>query len=123
MSFQTLQQRFVSRARHIWRLAVPFWLFRDAATGTPQQRRASYRYNRSQRKVLPFFLLKWIGLAFCLQRAMLPLTQVLASTTTESPQHVAVIVLCAANGIGLAFAVVVIALLLAAYLYLSLVEG
>jgi hypothetical protein len=118
----TLQHPFISRVRRIWRLAVPFWLFRDASRGSALERRANYRHNRTQRKVLPFFLLKWFALAFCLMQAMLPLSQMLVTVPPGSPAHFIVSLLCMINGVAFAFACVVITLLLAGYLYLSTVE-
>lgn len=112
----------VSRIRRIWRLAIPFWLFRDASRGSPRERRANYRYNRSQRQLLPFFLLKWFALGFCLLQAMWPLTRLLAAATPGSAGHFVVSMLCMFNGMAFAFACGVITLLLASYLYLSLVE-
>lgn len=117
-----MQHPFVSRVRRIWRLAVPFWLFRDASRGSPLERRASYRHNRDQRKVLPFFLFKWFGLAFCLLQGMLPLSRLMVSMPPGSTGRFVASVLCMVNGMAFAFACVVITLLAAGYLYLSLVE-
>lgn len=38
---------------------IPFWLFRDARHGDALVREQNYRYNRSRRKYLPGYLLKW----------------------------------------------------------------
>lgn len=103
-------------------MAVPFWLFRDASRGTMSERRANYRYNRSQRRLLPFFLLKWFALAFCLLQAMMPLSRMMAGVTPGGTGHYVLALLCMVNGIAFAFACVVITLLLAGYLYLSLVD-
>lgn len=119
---QTLQQRFLSRARHIWRLAVPFWMFRDAGHGSAGTRRANYRYNRDHRKVLPFFLGKWSVMAFCLLQAMFPLSQLMQQVDPGSGAQVGITLLCMLNGIAFAFACVVITILLASYLYLTLVD-
>lgn len=86
------------------------------------ERRANYRHNRDQRRVLPFFLFKWFALAFCLLQAMMPLSRMMAGVEPGGAGHYAVSLLCMANGIAFAFACVVITLLLASYLYLSLVE-
>lgn len=116
-----MQHSFISRARRVWRLAIPFWLFRDASRGSILERRANYRHNRNQRKVLPFFLLKWFALALCLLQAMLLLSEILTEARPGSAGHFVVSMLCMVNGMAFAFACVVITLLLAGYLYLSLV--
>lgn len=119
---QTRQQRFLSLVRQFWRLAVPFWLFRDAGTGTAATRRANYRYNRTQRRVLPFFLGKWTILAFCLMQAMFPLSHMMERIEPGSGAQFGVALLCMLNGIALAFACVVVTVLLAGYIYLSTVD-
>lgn len=103
-------------------MAVPFWLFRDASFGTLKERRANYRYNRTRRHLLPFFLLKWIGMAFCLLQAMTPLTQIMGALPSGSTSHFLSSLLCMFNGIALAFACAVITILGASYLYLCVVE-
>jgi len=60
--------RLLPRMQHLWRLAVPLWMFRDASRGTKEQRSANYRYNRSLRKVLPFYVFKWIGIGVCMMQ-------------------------------------------------------
>lgn len=112
----------ISRARRIWRLAVPFWLFRDASRGTLLERSANYRHNRNRREVLPFFLLKWFALAFCLLQALQPLSELMLLLPVGSGGRFIVSLLCMANGMAFAFACVVLTLLLASYLYLSLVK-
>lgn len=103
-------------------MAVPFWLFRDANFGTPMERRANYRHNRERRGLLPFFLFKWLGLAFCLLQAMIPLSQMMATLPHQGPAYWSVTILCMLNGMAFAFACVVITILLAGYLYLSWIE-
>jgi len=103
-------------------MAVPFWLFRDASSGTPQERRANYRYNRTRRNVLPFFLFKWIGLAFCLLQSMMPLSRIMETLPPGSAGHFIASLLCMANGVAFAFACAVITILGAGYLYLCVVE-
>jgi len=118
----TVQAPFISRARRVWRLAVPFWLFRDASRGSVRERRANYRYNRDQRKILPFFLLKWLGLGFCLLQAMLALSEMLAKVPRGGAGHFWLSLMCMGTGMAFAFACVVITLLSVSFTYLSLVE-
>lgn len=109
-------------ARYVWRLAIPLWRFRDAGHGTVEQRIANYRYNRSQRKVLPFYLWKWIGIAACLMQLTRVLSGVMSVTATESANHLCAALFCMSAGIGFAFACIVIAVLFASYLYLTYVS-
>lgn len=116
-------RRLFLTLQYFWRLAIPLWIFRDASRGTAEQRIANYRYNRSQRKVLPFYMWKWIGIALC----MMQLTRVLSGQMTiasaESTQHLCATLACMSAGIGFAFSCIVIAILLASYLYLSYVKN
>lgn len=41
----SLPARLLLRLQTIWRLAIPFWIFRDAGQGTVEQRIANYRHN------------------------------------------------------------------------------
>lgn len=111
-----------SRLQYIWRLAIPFWLFRDAGRGTIEQRIANYRYNRSQRNVLPFYLGKWIGIAICMMQITRLMSYLMQATAAESANHLSATLACMSAGIGFAFSCVVIAVLLASYLFLTLVE-
>ena len=65
---QTLVKRLNYILQYLWRLAIPFWMFRDAGRGTMEQQVANYRYNRAQRKILPFFMVKLIGIAVCMMQ-------------------------------------------------------
>lgn len=38
------------------------WLFRDASSGTPLERAAAWRHNRSQARWLPTYMRRWL---FC----------------------------------------------------------
>ena len=67
---RSLWQKLALKLQYVWRLAVPFWRFRDAGTGTLEQRVANYRHNRSQRNILPFYMWKWIGIAICMFQIM-----------------------------------------------------
>jgi hypothetical protein len=118
----TLRERVVSRLLYIWRLAFPFWLFRDAQKGSPEQRIANYRYNRSRRKLLPFYVWKWIGIALCLLHITRLLSDLMPTTAAESADHLCVALFCMSAGIGFAFSCVVVTTLFTAYLYLSCVE-
>ena len=43
------RKALLSSLQYLWRLAIPFWKFRDAGHGTAEQLIANYRYNRAQR--------------------------------------------------------------------------
>jgi len=115
-------KRLSLKLRYLWRLAIPFWLFRDAAHGTLEQRIANYRYNRSQRKILPFYMWKWMGIAFCMFHLTRLLSEMMNSTAVESANHLCATLFCMSAGIGFAFSCVVIAVLASSYLFLSWVK-
>lgn len=119
---RTPLKRVILWVQYVWRLAIPLWRFRDAGRGTVEQRIANYRYNRSQRKVLPFYLWKWIGIAACLMQLTRVLSGVMSATSTESANHLCAALFCMSAGIGFAFACIVIAVLFASYLYLTYVN-
>jgi hypothetical protein len=100
---------------------MPFWMFRDVGQGTPEQRSANYRYNRARRKVLPFYLWKWVGIAVC----MLQLTRLFSgplSAEAGKATSACAVFFCMSAGIGFAFSCVVIAVLMASYLFLTYVK-
>jgi hypothetical protein len=105
-----------------WRLAVPFWLFRDAHHGSAEQRIANYRFNRSLRGILPFYLAKWVGISFCLMQIMRLLSGLMLRTDMQSADHFYATLFCMSAGIGFAFSCIVILVLSASYVYLSCVE-
>jgi len=107
---------------YVWRLAIPFWKFRDAGRGTVEQRIANYRYNREQRNVLPFYMWKWVGIAICMMQLMRVLSDVMANMPAHSSNYLYAALFCMSAGIGFAFACIVLMLLTASYLYLSYVE-
>lgn len=111
-----------SRLQYFWRLAIPFWIFRDAAHGTVEQRAANYRYNRSQRKILPFYVWKWVGIAACMMQLTRVLSDLMARSAAQGADHLCATVFCVSAGIGFAFSCVVIAILFACYLFLTCVE-
>lgn len=115
-------KRLYSRLQFFWRLAIPFWIFRDAGRGTVEQRAANYRYNRSQRKILPFYMWKWAGIAACMMQLTRVLSDLMAKTAAQSADHLCATVACVSAGIGFAFSCVVIAILVTAYLFLTYVE-
>lgn len=43
-----------------WRFVWPFLYFRDCTRGSWLERVQSYRHNRSMRRYLPGFILKWL---------------------------------------------------------------
>ena len=110
------------KLQHIWRLAIPFWRFRDAGRGTLEQRIANYRHNRSQRKILPFYVWKWVGIAICMFQIMRLFSDMMATTAVESANHLYVTLFCMSAGIGFAFSCVVIAVLTGSYVFLSCVK-
>jgi hypothetical protein len=115
-------KQMLRRLQYVWRLATPFWIFRDAGRGTIEQRIANYRYNRAQRKVLPFYVGKWIGIAACLMQLMRILSDWMSTTQAASADHMCATFFCMSAGIGFAFSCVVIAVLFASYLFLTYVE-
>lgn len=115
-------KRFVSRLQYFWRLAIPFWIFRDAGRGTVEQRAANYRYNRSQRKVLPFYMGKWAGIAACMMQLTRVLSDFMEETVAQSADHLCATVFCVSAGIGFAFSCIVITILVTTYLFLTYVE-
>jgi hypothetical protein len=119
---QPLPERALSRLRYVWRLAIPFWIFRDAGHGSVEQRIANYRYNRSQRKVLPFYMWKWVGIALCMMQLTQMLSAMASTTTAESTDRLCATLFCMSAGIGFAFSCVVIILLSTTYVYLSCVK-
>lgn len=110
------------RLQYVWRLAIPFWIFRDAHCGTFEQRIANYRYNRARRKVLPFYVWKWVGISACLMQMMRALSNLMLTTPVGSSDHLWASLLCMGIGIGFAFSCIVIAVLSASYVYLSYVK-
>jgi hypothetical protein len=110
------------KLRYIWRLAIPFWLFRDASRGTLEQRIANYRYNRAQRKILPFYMWKWLGIAACMMQLTQLLSSMVETSAAESANHLCATLFCMSAGIGFVFSCVVIALLGCSYLFLTCVE-
>lgn len=115
-------KRLSLRLQYIWRLAIPFWIFRDAGRGTLEQRIANYRYNRSQRKVLPFYVWKWIGIAACMMQLTRALSYLMETTARESTNHLCATLFCMSAGIGFAFSCIVIAVLISTYLFLTCVK-
>lgn len=118
MPFQKLKLSI----QYIWRLAIPFWKFKDAGRGTVEQRIANYRHNREQRGVLPFYMWKWAGIALCMMQLMRVLSDVMSNTSAQSANYLCAALFCMSAGIGFAFACIVLTLLIASYLYLSYVE-
>lgn len=115
-----LRKRLQGRLRQFWRLAMPFWLFRDAHHGSNEQRIANYRFNRSLRNILPFYMAKWLGMCVCLLK-MTELLSVLM-LTTQTDDHWYVALFCMSAGIAFAFSCIVLLMLAMSYLYLSCVE-
>lgn len=116
------RKRLQGRARQFWRLAMPFWLFRDAHHGTTEQRIANYRFNREQRKILPFYMAKWLGISICLLKMTELLSGLMLSTSSQNDDHLIAALSCMSAGIAFAFSCIVLLMLATSYLYLSCVE-
>jgi hypothetical protein len=119
-----LKNRLQARLRQFWRLAVPFWLFRDAHHGTTEQRIANYRFNRAQRNILPFYMLKWLGISVGLLRMTELLSGLMLSTQAQSQgdDHLVAALSCMSAGIAFAFSCIVLLMLATSYLYLTCVD-
>lgn len=119
-----IRKRLQGRARQFWRLAMPFWLFRDAHRGTAEQRIANYRFNRAQRNILPFYMAKWLGISICLLRMTELLSGLMLSTQAHAQDgdHLLAALSCMSAGIAFAFSCIVLLMLATSYLYLSCVE-
>nr|WP_314625457.1 hypothetical protein [uncultured Noviherbaspirillum sp.] len=124
MKPRKLNQRLHERVRQFWRLAMPFWMFRDAEHGTTEQRIANYRYNRAQRNVLPFYMAKWLGISICLLKMTEVLSGLMLSTQARahSEDHLFAALFCMSAGIAFAFSCIVLLMLATSYVYLSCVE-
>lgn len=119
---QSIMARLSALIQYLWRMAVPFWLFRNAAHGTPEQRAANYRYNRSCRHRLPFYILKWAGISVCMMQLMDPLSVLMAMAVTDSRAHMFATFACMVAGVGFAFACAMLSLLVSSYFYLVFVK-
>ena len=119
-----LKKRLQGRLRQFWRLAMPFWLFRDAHHGSSEQRIANYRFNRSLRNILPFYMVKWLGISACLLRMTELLSGLMLSTQTQSQgdDHLFAALSCMSAGIAFAFSCIVLLMLATSYLYLTCVD-
>jgi hypothetical protein len=116
------RKRLQGRVRQFWRLAMPFWLFRDAHHGTTEQRIANYRFNRAQRNILPFYMAKWLGISVCLLKMTELLSGLMLSTQAQNDDHLLAALSCMSAGIAFAFSCIVLLMLATSYLYLSCVE-
>ena len=103
-----------SFAHQVYLYLWPFWLFRDASRGTGLERAAAYRHNRAQRIYLPGYALKWTVLT-ALQLALLAGTERLLDGLLQW--------VVAGLGTTASVSVVVIAVCVAAWGYLSCVES
>ena len=95
----------------------PFWLFRDAHRGNGLERAAAYRHNRAQRIHLPGYALKWTVLAM-LQAGLLAGVEQGRRTLDDLALWVT-----AGLGTTVSVSVVLVAVCLAAWGYLSWVDG
>lgn len=118
------KKRLPDYMRQFWRLAMPFWLFRDAHHGTTEQRIANYRFNRAQRNILPFYMAKWLGISVCLLKMTELLSALMLRTQAQSQgdDHLFAALSCMSAGIAFAFSCIVLLMLATSYLYLSCVE-
>lgn len=114
--------RVLLQLQTIWRLAIPIWIFRDASNGSSEQCIANYRYNRARRKVLPFYIWKWMGISICMMQLTRLLSEQMSDMPAHSSAHLLATLACMSAGIGFAFSCVVISVLFFSYLYLSCVK-
>jgi hypothetical protein len=110
------------RVQYFWRMATPFWMFRDVSSGTVEQRSANYRYNRSRRNILPPYIIQWAGIAASLMLTTQILSNLMLSTAGQSVYHLCFALLCMSTSIGFACSCVVIAVLSASYLFLTYIR-
>lgn len=94
----------------------PFWLFRDATRGSMLERAAAYRHNREKRIYLPGYAAKWM---------VLTMLQALLLAGIEAARALGLALLWVAAGLGttVSVSVVVIALCVASWGYLTCVES
>lgn len=95
----------------------PFWLFRDASHGSLLERAAAYRHNRARRGYLPGYAAKWAVLTL-FQGALIAGLERAARVLGE-----ALLWLVAAFGTTASASLALIAVCLAAWVYLCLVEA
>jgi hypothetical protein len=108
--------------RIFWHWATPFWMFRDASNGSFEQRMANYRYNRSQRGLLPAYIGKWVGMAIALILFSQLFSEMLVYAIQGTTLHFFATMFCAGFGVGFSLSCIVISILTASYLYLANVE-
>jgi hypothetical protein len=107
----------------VWRWLVPFWRFHDAGHGTREQRWAAYRFNREQRGMIVPCLRRWLVLATLFMLALTHFEGLMRVQHVGSWTYHALLALVAGAGVGFAFALVVLAVLLAAWIFLVRVSG
>jgi hypothetical protein len=124
MTPRNLKQRMQDRVRRLWRLAMPFWLFRDAHHGSVEQRIANYRFNRAQRNILPFYMAKWLGISICFLKMTEVLSGLMPSTQAQgsNADNLFAALSCMSAGIAFALSCIVLLMLATSYVYLSCVE-
>lgn len=98
--------------------AMPFGRFKDALRGTEEQCIASYRHNRAQRGILPFFIFKWIGIGLSLMMLLRIFSRLMAQTMVGSLGHWWAAALCMSTGIAFSFACVMVAVMSVTYVFL-----
>jgi hypothetical protein len=112
-----MRQDSSSFAHLLYLYLWPFWLFRDANRGSLMERAAAYRHNRAQRIHLPRYAFKW--------SVLLAAQGGLLFSAERGQRTVGDLLLWVAAGLGttVSVSVVVIVLCLAAWGYLSWVDG
>jgi hypothetical protein len=108
-----------ARVHYFWGTVTPFWMFRDAGSGTVEQRSANYRFNRSRRNILPLYIVQWVGIAASMMMTTQLLSDLMQYTAPEPVYHLCATLLCMSTGIGFACSCVVIAVLTVSYLFLT----
>ena len=103
----------------LWRWLVPFWRFRNANLGTPEQRWANYQYNRTQRGYLLPCLRRWMVVASGCLLLLGPLERLLHAQPPDDGWRSLTLTMIASAGVGFSVAVVIFLVLLACWLWLA----
>lgn len=90
----------------------PFWLFKDASSGSKPVRERALSYNRDMRWVLVPYLRRWVVIALSLFLCITP-AEALAA------QQSAFVITAAASAVGCCIAIAVCAVIGAVYLLLG----
>jgi hypothetical protein len=103
----------------LWRWLVPLWRFRDASSGTPEQRWANYEYNRAQRGCLLPCLRRWMILGSGCLVLLGPLERLLQAQPLDTAWRSLTLTMIASAGVGFSVAVVIFLVLLVCWVWLE----